>query len=830
MPSTSKRGQRKLRDLPASQSTRSLITISRTVHVSQAFSDNMQPHEDHHTMSVDAHVHHKVIVSPDAKDEEAAAVVLQNMNLMQQPDLPPNHDRDIHASAEEEMEVEHDNRHLVSGRINNEGEDDNGNFYERRPIAPGRDSESSSSSATYSSGNSDLTAEPIVGSTADDGNGVDGHKSSDSGTSSTPSIRAPKNAMACEACINSSMSLAAVQICSQNLQSRNDKMSTVHDGVALSSSKISTMAGLVVPCRTTTPNGNHAAHLIPSPDYEDICVYGGEQRSHSACRGSSIKAKKCNMSKSSWLELSLGLNSNELEMAVAGKGMGATAGSDLKNNVEIYTASMEANPTEDGARSPVTLQLLPERQKDDLTAMSCHVLEPTLALPPCTFAQQESAADISRGMNYSSSSPSLVPSTVNHAAAQAMGMNLYSHNGAAQLPGMCGEGCATRSNPSSSSQSASAEYASSYANHTKQQIHQISNLGRIDPADLQLIHEGRRISTCADNHVSCTDDQKGSAYLSDKEALYEMSVQTVTSTSTVNMVGASRMVEPYQIYRPIISTGSWPLSIAGAGVPTLDVPSNNIEGSSHWRTCSLYTSGPQQPSHAGGISWQGLLGSVANESVGLYHSIRPLNTAAPGSYMHYSEGKRSSSVNTPERRHGHFVLDTTPSSRPGSSNPTLLTPQRLRLVSSRSSIGRKTGIWFSLQEADLDCPSDEVDDVQQRIPHPSPSQKLYLRIRDGEMRISVVKSYLMKKLGPLDSTNGNGDEVQITCRGQILSPTLTIQQVHDKIWLRDEDPKIERIGFQCKRKNQVRILQNRVMALCYQRSHTKNVTLNLLPF
>ncbi|KAL4363865.1 hypothetical protein GQ457_04G006050 [Hibiscus cannabinus] len=78
-----------------------------------------------------------------------------------------------------------------------------------------------------------------------------------------------------------------------------------------------------------------------------------------------------------------------------------------------------------------------------------------------------------------------------------------------------------------------------------------------------------------------------------------------------------------------------------------------------------------------------------------------------------------------------------------------------------------SGIWFVLQ----------ASQNQTKEPFLPQIPKSYLRIKDGKMTVRLLMKYLVNKLR-LDSES----EVEITCRGQQLQPSLTLQQVRDQIW------------------------------------------------
>ncbi|XP_002890758.2 uncharacterized protein LOC9326820 [Arabidopsis lyrata subsp. lyrata] len=78
-----------------------------------------------------------------------------------------------------------------------------------------------------------------------------------------------------------------------------------------------------------------------------------------------------------------------------------------------------------------------------------------------------------------------------------------------------------------------------------------------------------------------------------------------------------------------------------------------------------------------------------------------------------------------------------------------------------------SGLWFLLQASQF----------QEKEPFLPQVNKSYLRIKDGRITVRLLIKYLMKKLD-LDSES----EVEIRCRGQQLSPLLTMQHVRDSIW------------------------------------------------
>ncbi|KAJ0981590.1 hypothetical protein J5N97_009845 [Dioscorea zingiberensis] len=81
---------------------------------------------------------------------------------------------------------------------------------------------------------------------------------------------------------------------------------------------------------------------------------------------------------------------------------------------------------------------------------------------------------------------------------------------------------------------------------------------------------------------------------------------------------------------------------------------------------------------------------------------------------------------------------------------------------------RRSPVWFSL----VASTDKEGDDP---LPQISAS---YLRIRDGNLPVSFIQKYLVKKLGLASEA-----EVEITCRGQLIVPTMALDNLID-LWLR----------------------------------------------
>ncbi|GMH07810.1 hypothetical protein Nepgr_009650 [Nepenthes gracilis] len=101
-----------------------------------------------------------------------------------------------------------------------------------------------------------------------------------------------------------------------------------------------------------------------------------------------------------------------------------------------------------------------------------------------------------------------------------------------------------------------------------------------------------------------------------------------------------------------------------------------------------------------------------------------------------------------------------------------------QLVLNASQCQRKdVPIWFSLVAS---------EDLEGSAPLPQISAG-FLRVKDGSMPVSSIQKYLVKKL---DLTTEA--EVQITCQGQPLLPSLQLRSLLD-MWLRTAAPTSKRV-------------------------------------
>ncbi|KAK3136555.1 hypothetical protein QOZ80_5BG0438370 [Eleusine coracana subsp. coracana] len=105
-----------------------------------------------------------------------------------------------------------------------------------------------------------------------------------------------------------------------------------------------------------------------------------------------------------------------------------------------------------------------------------------------------------------------------------------------------------------------------------------------------------------------------------------------------------------------------------------------------------------------------------------------------------------------------------PQLQPGSSSST---PVGAVVAAAPPPPPHESGTWFLLQAAQN----------QRREPPLPQIPRSYLRVRDGRMTVRVVMRYLVNKLGLEDDS-----QLEITCRGQRLPPTMTLQQVRATIW------------------------------------------------
>ncbi|KAL1301239.1 uncharacterized protein LOC110266143 isoform X1 [Arachis ipaensis] len=79
----------------------------------------------------------------------------------------------------------------------------------------------------------------------------------------------------------------------------------------------------------------------------------------------------------------------------------------------------------------------------------------------------------------------------------------------------------------------------------------------------------------------------------------------------------------------------------------------------------------------------------------------------------------------------------------------------------------KCGLWFTLRSS-----TNRRGEALPQIP------KAYIRIRDENMTVFMVKKYLVTKLGL-----SNEAEIDILCMGESLSQIQTLKQVREAVWI-----------------------------------------------
>ncbi|KAK8484100.1 hypothetical protein V6N11_027702 [Hibiscus sabdariffa] len=94
-------------------------------------------------------------------------------------------------------------------------------------------------------------------------------------------------------------------------------------------------------------------------------------------------------------------------------------------------------------------------------------------------------------------------------------------------------------------------------------------------------------------------------------------------------------------------------------------------------------------------------------------------------------------------------------------------PNNLHLHDYSTRTRPHSGLWFTLQAY-----TNRNGEALPQIP------KAYIRVKDENVTIFMVKKYLVRKLGL-----SNEAEVEISCMGQRLLQTQTLKQVRDGVWL-----------------------------------------------
>ncbi|KAJ7945178.1 E3 ubiquitin protein ligase DRIP2 [Quillaja saponaria] len=79
----------------------------------------------------------------------------------------------------------------------------------------------------------------------------------------------------------------------------------------------------------------------------------------------------------------------------------------------------------------------------------------------------------------------------------------------------------------------------------------------------------------------------------------------------------------------------------------------------------------------------------------------------------------------------------------------------------------QSGLWFALRSS-----TNRNEEALPQVP------KAYIRVKDENLTVFMVKRYLVRKLGL-----SNEAEIDVSCMGQSLSHMQTLKQVRDTIWL-----------------------------------------------
>ncbi|MCO5586192.1 hypothetical protein L7F22_040131 [Adiantum nelumboides] len=710
-------------------------------------------------------------------------------------------------------------------------------------VAAGENSGSSDGSAAYFSGDSDLTAEPIMGrpcKTEDN----DAARSSNSGSASSAPFSKPKNSLTHQshaaACHNSEGPGAPYSLTLAILV--NERTNGVNEEVGYASQRANTSNLVQFPSTSTTSascrcKDPQTLNTTASPELMRMV------HTDSIMGRSSLPSECANSSSNltdSWLELRLGLISRDdrgdqstrlqsgikLQMPALGQRCIDESvkdeerkwrKSEYSDHQQYACAAMERDQR-------VTLQLLPE-ERDPANVR--------ISEAPCNFA--------------SAGNSIMMPTLMQRSAVQSPPI-------AANISGLCPESRPSANyNPPMTTSSVMVDNGCETP-FDMSSFHRLITRGAAcghhlvpnqirDPniaASSQYLDQFLHLTHGSNqNQRPSAQLLAGSARTNAYNNLQEAGRWTPNSSDQAPnlMVAQSTPVnnrtisaqQPAEGYRPTPSVQGWPPA-AGRSASQTGLPSS--DHGRPWSASSIYNSHmtPVQAQAQNNMTWQGLLRSMANEPLLLQHAHSGRTSVQPN-ILHSFDDRANIGMGGPgviRRRQTMYpaavscarsVLE--PSTAAHISNYASSAPQyRLRLASSAAR--RSNDFWFSLQEAH---PFPEETD---QLSNDHCTQKIYIRIRDGKMQVSVVKNYLIKKLGSAGSHNHyNPDEVDITCRGQVLSPSLTIQHVHDTIWFnKDVDVKALRFQYATSHKND---LQSRIMALCYQRHHrSQTLTLNLL--
>lgn len=137
----------------------------------------------------------------------------------------------------------------------------------------------------------------------------------------------------------------------------------------------------------------------------------------------------------------------------------------------------------------------------------------------------------------------------------------------------------------------------------------------------------------------------------------------------------------------------------------------------------------------------------------------------------------------------------------------------------------RPGLWFTLQASNSPPGRPEASPLQQ-IP------TAYIRVVDDTMTVAAVRRYLANKLGLASE-----DEVELTCKGQALQPSISLHQVRDAIWqspnTNTHNPNTSQLLSEGKAwkapDGSITLVGDVVMVLTYDRRRRRSPALELAP-
>ncbi|XP_058088079.1 uncharacterized protein LOC131235020 [Magnolia sinica] len=112
-----------------------------------------------------------------------------------------------------------------------------------------------------------------------------------------------------------------------------------------------------------------------------------------------------------------------------------------------------------------------------------------------------------------------------------------------------------------------------------------------------------------------------------------------------------------------------------------------------------------------------------------------------------------------------------------------------------------SGVWFCLRTSDSRRLGGEA---LPQIP------KAYIRVKDENVTIFMVKTYLIRKLGLTSEA-----EIDISCMGRKLSHSQTLKHVRDAVWL----PGVIELLNRTSSTENDHVSLDQLMSLCYERRY-----------